>query len=225
MARKPIPQSTETAVLLQCRRRCCICFGLDRDARLKAGQIAHLDRDSSNPSEDNLAFLCFDHHDEYDSRSSQRKNLSLGEVKEFRRELRQTINKGFSQPVHFGEISTPPADPYAGTWIRLGGETNSAELTLTPLPDSQGGDVQYYVSGLALWGGERAGGPNLGTLDFLGTMSDARVITHRRRRHGDAEAITILTFGGGGLLEVEENDWFDEYGINVNFIGTYRRAR
>ena len=99
MARKPIPRSTETAVLLQCRRRCCICFGLDRDARLKAGQIAHLDRDSSNPSEENLAFLCFDHHDEYDSRSSQRKNLSLGEVKEFRRELRRTIDKGFSQPL------------------------------------------------------------------------------------------------------------------------------
>ena len=176
MARKPLPKPVETTVLVRCRRRCSICFGLDRDTRLKAGQIAHLDRDSSNHTISNLVFLCFQHHDEYDSRSSQRKNFAVGEVKEFRHELQNTINKAFTQQVHFGEITTSPIDPYAGSWIRIGSAEDSAELTLTPLPDSHEGDVQYYVSGLAIWGAERPTGPNLGTLDFVGVMTDARQI-------------------------------------------------
>lgn len=53
----------------------------------KSGQIAHLDRDSNNASEDKLAFLCLHHHDEYDSPSSQRKGFTIGEVKSFRKEL------------------------------------------------------------------------------------------------------------------------------------------
>ena len=152
MARKPLPKAIETAILLRSRRRCCICFGLDRDTRLAVGQIAHLDRNNANHAESNLAFLCFAHHDEYDSKSSQRKNFTIGEVKEFREELYTTINKAFAQPVHFGEILVSPTDPFAGSYIRIGTGSDSAEITLTPLPDSYEGQVQYYVTGLALWG-------------------------------------------------------------------------
>ena len=81
MSRKFVSHEVQASVLVKSRRRCCICFGLNRDAALKSGQIAHLDKDSSNHSEENLVFLCFHHHDEYDSTSSQRKNLTLGEVK------------------------------------------------------------------------------------------------------------------------------------------------
>src|SRR4051812_22263662 len=119
MARKPIPKETLTAVLVNSRRRCCIFFGLDRDTRLAAGQIAHLDGNRDNNSEDNLAFLCFVHHDEYDSRTSQRKGLTIDEVKRYREELVSTINRAFTQQVHFGEIKTPPKDPYAGEYVRL----------------------------------------------------------------------------------------------------------
>lgn len=87
MARAPVSEHVQTNVLLRSRRRCCICFGLDRDANVKAGQIAHLDRDHSNAAEDNLAFLCLVHHDEYDSKTRQRKGLTIREVKTFREEL------------------------------------------------------------------------------------------------------------------------------------------
>jgi hypothetical protein len=87
MSRKKIPVDTEMQVLTSSRRRCCICFGLFRDVQVKAGQIAHLDRDSTNAALDNLAFLCFEHHDRYDSKTSQSKNFSIAEVKAYRDEL------------------------------------------------------------------------------------------------------------------------------------------
>ena len=85
--RKKTSPQTEATVLTRSRRRCCICFGLFRDVKVKRGQIAHLDGDRSNGAEDNLAFLCFDHHDTYDSSTSQSKNLTHNEVKAYRREL------------------------------------------------------------------------------------------------------------------------------------------
>jgi len=128
MTNKNIPSETQTAVLLRSRRRCCICYGLNRDTDMKAGQIAHLDRDSSNASEDNLAFLCFEHHDEYDSRTVQSKRMTAEEVKHFRSELHEAIGHGFTLPVHFGSVTFPPKDPYAGQWIRTEPTSDSAEL-------------------------------------------------------------------------------------------------
>jgi hypothetical protein len=53
----------------------------------KKGQIAHLDRDPSHNDPDNLAFLCLEHHDQYDSRPSQSKGLTPEEVKRYRAAL------------------------------------------------------------------------------------------------------------------------------------------
>jgi hypothetical protein len=197
---------------------------LDRDTQLKSGQIAHLDKDSANPAETNLAFLCFAHHDEYDSISSQRKNFTIGEVKEFQRELYATINKALTQQVHFGEITVSPMDPYAGSYIRIGSGTNSAELKMTPLPDSYMADVQYYVSGLAIWGAERPYGPNLGTLEFVGAMNDARQIVYTRTKFGHELISTKMVFYGNGELNVTEDNDTGEYGMNVTFEGQYKRA-
>src|SRR5438105_15371215 len=85
--RKRVDQQVEARVLSQSRRRCCMCFRLDNDLREKPGQIAHLDRDPSNGREDNLAFLCNNHHTLYDARTSQNKNFTIREVKEARAEL------------------------------------------------------------------------------------------------------------------------------------------
>src|SRR6202043_1623254 len=81
MVRSHLPESVETPVLTRSRRRCCICFGLAGDFSQKRGQIAHLDRDPANNAFENLAFLFLDHHDEYDSRTSQSKGLREKEVK------------------------------------------------------------------------------------------------------------------------------------------------
>lgn len=186
--------------------------------------MAHLDKNNANHAEANLAFLCFDHHDEYDSTSSQRKNFTIGEVKEFREELYSTINKAFTQQVHFGEITTSPSDPYAGSYIRIDSGTNSAELKMTPLPDSYEGDVQYYVSGLAIWGAERPHGPNLGTIEFVGSMNHARQIIYQRSAFGNGVVSTKMVFYGNGELEVTEENWVGEYGMHVTFEGHYKRA-
>lgn len=87
MARKRTSSTTEAEVLSNSRRRCCICFGLNRDLRVKSGQIAHLDKDSLNDAYDNLAFMCLEHHDAYDSSTSQSKNFTRAEVKRYRDEL------------------------------------------------------------------------------------------------------------------------------------------
>lgn len=91
MTRKKIAIETEAEVLVCSRRRCCICFGMSRDIAAKRGQIAHLDRDNSNNAPDNLAFLCLEHHDVYDSPTSQSKNFTLSEVKKYRDELYQSV--------------------------------------------------------------------------------------------------------------------------------------
>lgn len=91
MARKKIPEKTADRVFITSRRRCCICYGLNRDVSIKRGQIAHLDQNNQNSDFDNLAFLCLDHHDEYDSRTSQSRNLAIGEVKKYRAELYENV--------------------------------------------------------------------------------------------------------------------------------------
>ena len=72
-----ISEPIQTEVLTKSRRRCCICFGLNRDEEIKKGQIAHRDGNPNNNNIDNLAFLCFDHHDDYDSKTSQSKSLTV----------------------------------------------------------------------------------------------------------------------------------------------------
>jgi hypothetical protein len=92
MARKSIPPNTIDEVLLQSRRRCAICFGLEFDTRIKPGQIAHLDQNNTNADVDNLVFLCLHHHDEYDSKTSQSKGMTVGEVRTHRKELYSYIS-------------------------------------------------------------------------------------------------------------------------------------
>jgi len=69
--RTSIPKTTETEVLLASKRRCCLCIGLFGSEEIRKGQTAHLNHDASNSRFDNLVFLCLEHHDEFDGRTSQ----------------------------------------------------------------------------------------------------------------------------------------------------------
>src|SRR6266536_6569931 len=91
--RTRIPSEIETDVITSSRRRCCVCYALHRDEAEKKGQIAHLDHDPSNNALDNLAFLCFDHHDQYDSQTKQSKGLTIKEVNRYRDQLRTFVAK------------------------------------------------------------------------------------------------------------------------------------
>jgi hypothetical protein len=89
--RKSVPNSIQTEILLKSARRCCVCYGLKGDFEEKKGQIAHLDHDPSNYDPGNLTYLCFDHHDQYDSKTSQSKGLMVTEVKQYRSLLYEAV--------------------------------------------------------------------------------------------------------------------------------------
>lgn len=99
MARKkPLRKKTlpnvETTVLAKSARRCTLCFHLKGDLTEKLGQIAHLDQDRSNSTEDNLAWMCLEHHSLYDSKTKQHKNYTVHEVKAARAKLYKLVAQG-----------------------------------------------------------------------------------------------------------------------------------
>jgi hypothetical protein len=102
-ARKPIPRGTQLEVFDRCRRRCALCFWISGDLEEKHGQIAHLDDDPSNNSEDNLAFFCLSHHSVYDSKTRQHKNYTLEEAKAARAALHSAI----AEERHISQPSSP----------------------------------------------------------------------------------------------------------------------
>jgi hypothetical protein len=92
--RPKIPPDVEAAVLTKSARQCCLCYGLKGDCSIKKGQIAHLDGNRTNNDPDNLAFLCFDDHDGYDSTTSQSENVTLKEAKHYRKKLYAKVARG-----------------------------------------------------------------------------------------------------------------------------------
>lgn len=89
--RKSTPKNVETEVLTKCRRRCCLCFYINGNYDEVRGQIAHIDHNPSNADTDNLVFLCLEHHDQYDSKTSQSKGLTTEEVKLYRNQLHKDV--------------------------------------------------------------------------------------------------------------------------------------
>jgi hypothetical protein len=92
--RPAVPTAIAEAILTACVRRCCLCAALSGDFAERRGQIVHLDHDPTNNRLSNLAFLCFDHHDQYDSRTSQAKGMTAGEVKNHLATLLERIASG-----------------------------------------------------------------------------------------------------------------------------------
>lgn len=81
-------------MLIKSRRRCCLCYFLAHDGQRKKGQLAHINHNRSDAREGNLAWLCQDHHDEYDSRTSQAKNLTTNELLRYKAMLEESISRG-----------------------------------------------------------------------------------------------------------------------------------
>ena len=225
MSRTKIPSGTQTDVLVQSRRRCCLCYGLNRDTGIKEGQIAHLDKKNSNNELDNLAFLCFEHHNSYDSIPSQSKGIQPSEVKSYRQQLMTALGSAFEQQTHFGTITIPRSDPYAGTYVRLGNDDSPAELSLTPLPDTIDENLRYYVHGMAYNGMSRSQGPNMGELGFAGIMYDKDELDEILITFSDRRALTSLRWLDQDVLVVQDQDTGGRYGIGVTFSGTYKRKR
>jgi hypothetical protein len=113
IGRGKIPADIMDEVLTKCRRRCCLCFGLDRHVGQKKGQIAHIDRDRNNNDVSNLAFLCLEHHNEYDTKPSQSKGITSGEVRRYQSELFRWIEcsspRSRANPVRGGAKPRSPS--------------------------------------------------------------------------------------------------------------------
>lgn len=106
MARRAISDEVQARVLLRSRRRCCLCFWLHGEDDVRKGQLAHLDGDNENSTEGNLAFLCLEHHDEYDSIPRLSKGLREREVKQWRDELYKEMEYRFrTEQRHAAELS------------------------------------------------------------------------------------------------------------------------
>ena len=215
MARTPIAPTAQASVLLSSRRRCCICFGLYRDTSLKQGQIAHLDGNSANSSGDNLAFLCFDHHDQYDSETRQSKNFTPLEVKQFRAELHSAIQLAFGGEVAFGEARAV-VDPISGHYVREGAY-ESADLRVQRMADGR-----FHITGLALWGKGRQYGPHVGELDFVAELKGDTI--DYSRAYPDHEQYHVVMRFAGQQLTVKEENWQGIFGMNVNFQGEFQKA-
>lgn len=91
MARKKIPDAILTELFTLSARRCALCFCLEADFKEKSGQVAHLDQDNSNDSLNNLVWLCLEHHDKYDSKTSQTKNYTKNELISYRARLYEEV--------------------------------------------------------------------------------------------------------------------------------------
>ncbi len=92
VARKRPAKDIETSVLVLSKRRCCLCYCWGEHKGRRKGQIAHLNRKRNDSRFDNLVWLCVEHHDEYDSRTSQSKGITPGELREHRSQLYKEIN-------------------------------------------------------------------------------------------------------------------------------------
>jgi hypothetical protein len=61
-------------------------------------QIAHVDQGPSNSNIDNLAYLCLEHHDPYDSKTSQSKGLTPNELVAYRTKLYKYLEEKMPIP-------------------------------------------------------------------------------------------------------------------------------
>lgn len=86
--RKKIPENTEAEIVFLSSFKCCVC----QDGQ-KGHHIHHIDSHPENNDIDNLALLCFEHHDEATKIQSLSKKLSPKAIKKFRDSWYQQIEK------------------------------------------------------------------------------------------------------------------------------------
>lgn len=124
--RRKILQAVETAVLDNSARRCTLCFHFEGNLTEKVGQIAHLDQDRTNRAEDNLAWMCLEHHSLYDSKTKQHKNYTMHEVKSARTKLYDLVAEGkhltptTAQPYLSADVDNNILGGFMGTVPRNG---------------------------------------------------------------------------------------------------------
>jgi hypothetical protein len=124
--RKSIPMSVQVEVALAARRRCCLCVFLNGLDQVKKGQIAHLNHKADDARFDNLVWLCLEHHEEFDSETSQSKGIMMQEVREYRRRLYARYKLSETEATGLPPIELP-ALPHVSQYDAL--TTDSSETS------------------------------------------------------------------------------------------------
>ena len=192
--------------------------------RVKQGQIAHINRDSADNQSDNLCFLCFDHHDQYDSITRQSKGITSAELKAYQIELYDSLKQSFETVVHFGVMQPPAGDPYAGKYVDVGRSPDFAEVQVIPIPDGLSGAPRYTIVGFATWGSWREHGPNIGELTAVGELDKNKLYYTEPSIGSDENWYHLAVEFTPNGLELKEQNGFSRYGMNVSFNGSYRRT-
>lgn len=217
--RKPTSE-VETRILLESRRRCCLCVYLDGNWDEKRVQIVHIDHNASNNSYKNLAVLCLKHHDRYDSRHSQSKGYTPGELKAYRDRLINALKLWSDTPQ--AVIDSPPVRE-----ALLGSGEGSRDLGLLPSGAKFGGDPKQI---LQVHPGERPGNELLrlmrqGWLDSsIESIGDMAVSLIRGTPADRAPRLVVVgnltsTTWQIGLFENRRGRWVCTFNMIDNNLG------
>lgn len=122
-----------------------------------------------NNKEDNLAYLCSEHHAIYDSKSQQCKNLTLGEAKEYRNDLYNFNERHF--------------DPYEGQEIVLYTMKEKAPVTFRSIrrhvyviscSETRPAETQRQIEGLVSIGAliEKSSGEYIVNINLIDELKE-----------------------------------------------------
>lgn len=100
-------------------------------------------------------------------------------------------------------------------------ETSNAQAEITISETSQ--TDAYQISGFALWGTDRAFGPNQGEIDFIAELIDDTFTYEKDTGTYDQYSI-VIRFIDDVTLTVKEESARPVHGMNVTFNGEYSKA-
>jgi len=207
----------EAEVLLRSRRRCALCFGLDENTNTRRGQIAHLNKDRNDNRFENLAFLCFDHHDEFDGQTSQSKNITRKEIIRYRTDLYQQAESGkLSNP---DDVTNLLSNIPTGVFARKSGLDGGANVSIFQTRRNWDGRPVYQILGQSFEGVKREAGPNMGFFSFETVESLLEPISFH-----DGDYHATLEFADG-FLSIEEENSCGHFGMGVYFEGEYSEIK
>jgi hypothetical protein len=96
-SRAHISDDVAKAVVMRCKRHCCMCYGLHRILKAVDGQLAHLGRDASKVDVDDLAYLCLECHKKYDTKNNRTLGFTASEIVGYRTLLYKALRMGHTE--------------------------------------------------------------------------------------------------------------------------------
>jgi hypothetical protein len=185
-------------VLVASARRCCICFGLKRDSRIKQGQIAHLDRNHSNKDFKNLAFMCFCHHDQYDTKTSQSKGFTQSEVKYYRDLLYRWVSdfQSGTRPIAFTDYGSK-------VLVQNNLKPLRHKRTISLLSDSLIGLFPHFKEPCVITTAKLRGSPNLDPEDIYATNAILKLLIDIRGHRN--EEVKVRYFNSLGEVGIDKH--------------------